>query len=55
MNIFDGTIGEIFSLRQILNSLTQDTLEVTGQVAQKVIASSFIMLLLGSSASYLVR
>uniref|UniRef100_A0A8C7IJH3 Osteoclast stimulatory transmembrane protein-like n=1 Tax=Oncorhynchus kisutch TaxID=8019 RepID=A0A8C7IJH3_ONCKI len=33
----------------------QDTLEVTGHVAQKVIASSFIMLLLGSSASYLVR
>ncbi|XP_029568510.1 osteoclast stimulatory transmembrane protein isoform X2 [Salmo trutta] len=33
----------------------QDTLEVTGHVAQKVIASSFIMLLLGSSVSYLAR
>ncbi|XP_055721638.1 osteoclast stimulatory transmembrane protein-like [Salvelinus fontinalis] len=33
----------------------QDTLEVTGHVTQKVIASSFIVLLLGSSVSYLVR
>ncbi|XP_045072757.1 osteoclast stimulatory transmembrane protein-like [Coregonus clupeaformis] len=33
----------------------QDTVEVTAHVAQKVIAPFFILMLLGSSVSYLVR
>ncbi|KAK6304920.1 hypothetical protein J4Q44_G00255060 [Coregonus suidteri] len=52
--MFSGNRPALARLKAQFTAM-QDTVEVTAHVAQKVIAPFFILMLLGSSVSYLVR